>query len=604
MRRILALIRSHDDERGVALAAVLGIGMVVMILAATMVGIATSGATKTTSDRDFANAMAAAYAGLADYQSRVNADNTYATKYGDPSQPFSTGDTFPKGVGTGAALNPAFTSWVTVPGSTGAAGETSYRYAVDNSIAGPQGIVRVQVTGRAGSTTRTLVANVRPDGFSNYLYWTDYESGDPAITGEDCRNVYQNTTYSVSPGGGKDACDRIQFQDGDTLDGPIRSNDVMLICGGRFGSTVQSSVGWSTYRCSSPKAPSFDYYAGYQPEVVSSYTPPSTISAGRDRMYSDDPAVRDTAPGTGCLYTGPTDITFLGNGTMRIRSPLTLATNLQRSGKYGSAPDKCGRLTDLQGSGAVVSTKLLADNLVYVQDEPASSGTGSSTNPNFTKDPSRSPSACMRSVAVKDNGLGFPRRGSVPGLGGTWDEANPETAQGQQIPFSTAYGCTHGDLFVSGKVDASISLVAENYVYVTGDLQYTAGRAASTVLGLVGQEAVLVWNPMVDAYGGTYPMLAGDRTVAAAVLSNQGTFTVQNYAIGGGRGKLTVKGSIAQRFRGAVGKGTNGYLKAYGYDTSLGSYTPPFFPQPVVTTYKVTSQIEVAAAYDAAGVPR
>lgn len=65
-----------------------------------------------------------------------------------------------------------------------------------------------------------------------------------------------------------------------------------------------------------------------------------------------------------------------------------------------------------------------------------------------------------------------------------------------------------------------------------------------------------------------------------------------------------MKGSIAQRFRGAVGKGTNGYLKAYGYDTSLGSYTPPFFPQPVVTTYKVTSQIEVAAAYDAAGVPR
>ncbi|WP_144760657.1 hypothetical protein [Curtobacterium sp. 9128] len=606
MRRILHLIRSHDDDRGIALAAVLGIGMVVMILAATLVGVASSGAAKTTSDRDYANAMAAAYAGLADYQSRVNGDNAYATKYGDETAPFSSGDRFVNGKGG----NAAFDSWVAVPDSTGATGTTSYRYAVDNSIYGQQGIVRVQVTGRAGTTTRTLVANVKPDGFSNYLYWTDYESGDPDVTGESCTNVYQNAAYTVTPTTGKPACTRIQFQDGDSLNGPIRSNDMMLICGGTFKSTVQSAIGWSDQKCSPKKTPNFSYYTGYQPEVVGSYTPPSTISAGLDRMYSDNSAITGTKPGTGCLYTGPTQITFLGNGTMKIRSPLTIATNLQKASPYGSAPAKCGSISDLQGSGATVSTKLLADDLLYVQDEPASAGTGATTNPNYYWNAftaKTATSACMKSPSTVDNGLGFPATGTMKQTtwwGGTttvnYTESKPVKASGGSFDYATAYGCGNGDLFVSGKVDQSVSLVAENYVYITDDLVYATPRAASTVLGLVGQEAVMVWNPMV----GSTPILDADRRIEAAILSNQGTFTVQNYSVGGARGTLTVNGAIAQRYRGAVGQGSNGYLKAYGYDSSLGSYTPPFFPQPVVTTYKVTSQIEVRSAYDASGAPR
>ncbi|GAA3341930.1 hypothetical protein GCM10017714_28020 [Curtobacterium pusillum] len=610
MRRILHFIRSHDDDRGVALAAVLGIGMVVMILAATMVGIATSGATKTTSDRDYANAMAAAYAGLADYQSRVNADNTYATKYGDARAAFSAGDTFPGGYAT----NPAFTRWVAVPDSTGSAGTTSYRYAVDKSIYGQQGIVRVQVTGRAGNTTRTLVANVKPDGFSNYLYWTDYESGDPAVTGEDCTNVYQNADFDARPSNGDNACTKIQFQDGDVLSGPVRSNDMLLICGGTFKSTVQSAQGASNRACSPAKTPSFQYYDGYQPEVVSSYTPPSTISAGRERMYKDDPTITDTTPGTGCLYTGPTQITFTGDGYMTIRSPLTIYTNLQKTSPYGyNAEDKCGKISELQGAGAKVKTSLLANNLIYVQDEPASAGSGASTNPNYywSKYPRHSdaPSACMKSASVSDNGLGFPYTWTT-GSGyyrQTYTESNPlksstdRYGRQQSFDFSVAYGCGNGDLFVSGAVDQSMTLDAENYVYITGDLTYAKPRASSTVLGLVGQEAVLVWNPM---YNGSPLFSTKNRKIEAAILSNQGTFTVQNYSTGGARGTLTVNGSIAQRYRGAVGQGSNGFIKAYGYDSSLASYTPPFFPQPVITTYKVTSQIEVKAAYDANGNPR
>lgn len=166
MIRILHTLRARDDERGVALVAVVGVGMVVMMLVATLVAVSSSGARLTTNDRDWARAAAAAYAGIADYQARLNADNSYGT-HGEEAAPFSrdSGSKFSDGPGG----NPAFgyrpeDRWVDVPGRDGTPSGGSYRYAVDNSKLTSQGAIRVQSTGRAGSTTRTFIANVRPDG--------------------------------------------------------------------------------------------------------------------------------------------------------------------------------------------------------------------------------------------------------------------------------------------------------------------------------------------------------------------------------------------------------------------------------------------------------
>ncbi|WP_410842704.1 hypothetical protein, partial [Paraburkholderia sp. BR14264] len=158
-------LRARDDERGVALVAVVGIGTVVMILVATMVAIATSGATVTSTDRSWNRAIAAAYAGVADYQSRLNADNTYGN-YGQSSAPFSaaTSSTFSKGTGGNAAFNyQAGQPWVSVPTGDGTVSDSSFRYAVDNSTLSSQGVIRLQSTGRSGTTTRTVIANVRPN---------------------------------------------------------------------------------------------------------------------------------------------------------------------------------------------------------------------------------------------------------------------------------------------------------------------------------------------------------------------------------------------------------------------------------------------------------
>ena len=69
-------------------------------------------------------------------------------------------------------------------------------------------------------------------------------------------------------------------------------------------------------------------------------------------------------------------------------------------------------------------------------------------------------------------------------------------------------------------------------------------------------------------------------------------------------GTLTVLGSIAQEWRGAVGtSGGTGFIKSYGYDTRLRNTAPPKFLQPVTTAFSVSQQVEVSAAYDATGAP-
>ncbi|WP_263055021.1 hypothetical protein [Curtobacterium sp. RIT-PI-V] len=611
MIRLLHVIRSRDDERGVALVAVVGIGMVVMILVATMVAIATSGARVTSTDRSWNRAIAAAYAGVADYQSRLNADNTYGN-YGQSSAPFSaaSSSTFSKGTGGNAAFNyQAGQQWVSVPTGDGSAGDSSFRYAVDNSKLSSQGVIRVQSTGRSGTTTRTVVANVRPDGFSNYLYFTNFESGDPTVTNEKgvgtlpCTSVYRPVATSST-------CDQIQFGGGDVLEGPVRSNDQLKVCGAQFKSTVQSVYGVSSSGCTLGR------YAS-NPTTSSTLTPPATIGDLRDYTRSDLASTTSTVEGAGCIYTGPTKITFNGDGTMTVRSPMTIATQVtgatatpgaQITGvnsDTSAAAAKCGAPTDLRSAGGARVT-IPKNNLIFVQNEPSARAAGTTPDPNYWKGNATlknvatacdATSAASTATTLKPNGVGFPFVGSSASN----SETDPTAGGGTSV--TAPYGCDRGDAFVQGTVDKAVTIAAENYLYVTGDIRYPTTRSASTVLGLIGQRAVWVWNPVNT---NNAAILSNDREIDAAILSNTGTFVVQNWTRGSsnGRGTLTVKGSIAQNFRGAVGLASGqGYTKAYTFDSSLATYTPPKFPQPTVTTYRVATQVESKTAYDSNGAP-
>lgn len=180
-------------------------------------------------------------------------------------------------------------------------------------------------------------------------------------------------------------------------------------------------------------------------------------------------------------------------------------------------------------------------------------------------------------------------------------------------------GCRTGDAFVkqsqSKGVEGQVAIAAENHVWVTSNLRY--GDPSSEILGHVGQNAVWVWNPYgtVQKCSGSSclssnsdttttesPLTDRGREIDAAIISVANTFQVQNLNQGSSRGQLTVLGAIAQQYRGPGGTtAPTGYLKKCSYDTRFRNIAPPEFLQAVSTTYGITQEAEVPAAFAANG---
>ena len=133
-----------------------------------------------------------------------------------------------------------------------------------------------------------------------------------------------------------------------------------------------------------------------------------------------------------------------------------------------------------------------------------------------------------------------------------------------------------------------------------GDVVYAQANASTNILGLASDGIAWVWNP-VSASSGASMLGDSGREIDAAIISVNHSFLVQNYGRGGDRGTLTVTGSSAQAFRGVVRNGSNGYIKAYGYDARLRYLAPPKFLSPVTTSYGITTQTEVLPAYRSTG---
>lgn len=575
----------HAADRGVALLIVIGVGMVMLILVATGMTIAMNGLRKTDTDQDWNGALDAAFAGVEEYQSRLATDATYYT-YGDKTAPFSvlTGST-KLTLPTGTAANPAFGlgvsgTWATVPGSSPVA---SFRYEIDNSDYTATGGIRIRSTGRVGQVTRSIVADLKQSGFIDYLYFTDYEVQDPDQTG-----LTQCATHIWE--GRSGSCTSIQFASGDVIAGPVHSNDTLTICGSTFKGKVTTSNPNTPVVITPNGCGTATYAVGtgpvYQPEI----TMPATNAQLKKETRNDLTATDVPLPG--CLYTGPTVITFTSDGKMNVKSPWTVVTNTsQTAGIASASPAACG--TPGTGTGALGSVTgatipTIPSNVVYVQNVPTDS-----SDPNYRS----SPPANVTCLNTNSGGWKFGSSSTTLTQYPVANEITPSTSTSTK----PAYGCKNGDVFVQGTFKGAMTIGAENYIYVTGDLTYS--DSAKDILGLVGNNAVWVWNPMKstsNGYSTTISPLLTDsgRTIQAAIISVLHTFQAQNYDQGSLRGTLTVKGSIAQAFRGPVGTtGSTGYVKAYTYDSRLAYLAPPKFLSPVSSSYGVSQYAGVPTAF-------
>ena len=301
------------DERGVALIAVM---IVSTILAALVIGssaYAIKSQNLSRRDQDWNAALGAAEAAIDDYVFRLNRDESY-WQHSSSNLPDDG--------------NVAFTTWVPIPG---APSDGEFRYDPDTSEFAATGIIKLTATGRVLGTTRTVHATLRKRHFLDYLYFTEYETKDPAayntgspffdpFTPAEAQELCTRHYYDDPP---RDPdCINIHFFSADVINGPLHTNDAMLISGTPTFNG-ETSTSWDDptglrYRQGSSPDPTFARAGdpALEPPIE---MPPSNSEI---RTHADH-----TVGGEGCLFTGPTVIQFNANGTMNVNSPLTRSSN-------------------------------------------------------------------------------------------------------------------------------------------------------------------------------------------------------------------------------------------------------------------------------------
>jgi hypothetical protein len=506
--------RFPRGEAGIALTSVVIVAFIMMLLVGSTITYAVNSQDVARRDQDWNAALAAADAGIDDYIYRLNRFDAY-WRYPDQGPP-------PDG-------NQAFSQWVPVPGP---ANDGRFRYRVDTSTFDVDGTIKIASTGLVRDTTRTVYATLRRQSFLDYLYFTDYEVGDPSLFGPPfvpCARHYWATPGR--PGG--NVCADIYFFTRDIIRGPLHTNDSLLIAGnpqflGPTTSSWENPPGGRRWRDGTGSSNPFFARAGDPAFQSLLPIPPSNVTIRNEA----DPVLG----GTGCLYSGPTQITLKTGGKMDVESPLT-APN----------PSCVGFNLDLPPNG-----------VIYVE---------------------RASGSCP----THPLGYGF---------------------SGSRAPQDrTAYGNCDGDAFVSGTLNGRLTVATENNIIVVDDLLYEGGPTGDDLLGLVANNFVEVYHPVrCPSSCSDIPPTFDDAEINAAILAVNHSFIVQNYAEGTPKGRLTVFGAIAQRFRGPVGtfsgnSTVSGYEKDYVYDDRLQFQSPPYFLDPVRSSWKVATWAEIPPCY-------
>lgn len=538
IERLLDRLRRQE---GFTMVTVLGVMMIGGIFTAGAVAVADGDIFASSDDADQKKALAAAEAGVNDYQFRLDRDLTYWSKCATAPSPSAVNQ---KWNGTGADPR----RWRNVPGSPSkytiellpANGFTSCSTTQpENSmIDATTNSFRIRATGSAVKAKRSVIATFKRRSFLDYVYFTDLETADPAFlagqgdyatwSAQRClkwwRDGRGNELYTASNPDRR--CSEINFASGENIKGPFHTNDEILVCGNpTFGerstdpievsgpAVNQTGSGWRA--CSSQPGSSPNFVGAWRPRSPVLQLP---LSNAKLKTIAD-PAYR---------FTGVTTIELTGS-TLKINGV----------------------------------TKAFPDNGVIYVDQ-----SGTACKPYNLYD------------AYEDYS-GRNQCGNVV-LKGNYSKDLTIAASKDII--------INGDITRDTGTPAMLGLVANQFVRVyhpvknmnedTGDCdEWTAGTTADGA-----------------PYGGG---VGTNRRIDAAILSLTHVFVVDHYWCGTPRGQLTVNGGIAQKFRGAVGTfnastgaTSSGYQKNYVYDRRLRNREPPQFLDPVQASWSVFKQTE------------
>ncbi len=631
-RRLLALRRRPDQEQGSILVVVVGSMLILGMFATVGFAYSMSSQRFARHDQDYLAAMAAAQSGVEDFISRLNGADTYA--YSPDCTNLAWEGPMDPAANTCGWTTTTAPGWL--PVSPGVTDPTAphYHYSVDSSQRN-QGTYRLLVTGRVNGVYRSIDTTVGKGGSTDYVYYTDFESADPknvqayppSGTGKvECgKNGSEFARYwHSSPSRSGQGCVEITFVGGDRLDGEVFTNDsIYASLKGGVKPVFLEQVYTSDRKCLSATAASSTWepnclrsggvadFSGKQPKYHDPFYLPDNSAA-----FADLP---------GCHYYGSTRILFNQNGTMTVWNKKTVNKSVAplAVAAAGGTKPACGTLTQLDSaSGATVAVP--TEQTIYVAASTAT------------------PRQCYAGELGGPSGATLPV-GTFSSTAASGPTSASSTYDADVTMLETTKYCAEGNLYVEGVVKGRVTLAAAQSIVAIGDVVLAGGRAMTSpdMVGMVATNSVEVFHPRkgVMRSQGECTKYNGDGTcktrsttkfqwvgtldsttlgevsnwprrfkepgagsytptkgimVTAAVQTLLHSFYVQQYAVGGEKGDLTVYGSLAQRWRGIVGQGENGYSKDYRYDRRLQFATPPYFPKWANARYTLRYSGEVS----------
>ena len=543
------LLGRARDERGFTMIAVMMVMLVAGLFVAGAFAASDGDLPLGKESRDSKAAYAAAEAGIQYYAYHVAQDPDYWTKCTTVPAP-NPGEPNPvtsEWYGLSVAPDTRAGHWRNVPG-------TSSTYAIellaakDPTAAQPTpqctlndqtsmldpgtGTFRIRATGRSGTESRSIIASFRRPSFLDYLYFTDFETWDPAVYTSPTDQANAATQCDDYHGSRAGWCQEITFPGNDQILGPFHSNDFV-----HFGNGTDVGRPGKNDKLESA-------------QNASSYDGSPALTAPWKSGATNLPVPVSNAE---LKAVATTALTFTGRTKLRLSG--STVSYVKRDGTTGSV--------SLAGTNGVI----------YVKNATATACAGS------------------KSPQIADY-ADLPNNSALSGCGnayisGTYDTSFTLTTDNDIILDATGTDATDSDLKRDPSSDAVAGLVASNFVRVGHHVTRTAQQQSnnpetnctnvSPTVGDVTIEAAVLavtHSFLVDNFGCGVPL---------------GTVHIKGALAQKFRGRLAGTGT-------ADGGVSAGYLKDYQYDDRFRYRSPPYFLSPVVSAWHVVRENEQVPA--------
>jgi Tfp pilus assembly protein PilE len=410
-------------------------------------------------------------------------------------------------------------------------------------------------------STHEIIATFQVIGFLNFVYFTNHEIEDPSLY--EGPSICSNT-HAYYPE--TKACNIIQFATGDSVKGPMHTNDAVCVGGsaafGREGHSPADTVefyralntecgGTGKYNTSSGK-----FSKGESMEPPESDGSLETYALEENEFTGVTHLVLNGSTNTISVTNGgvPKEIPWPSNGLLWVKGSST------SSCPYKYEPHETDDLfetTNETNCGTVYVHGTYSKSLTIASsDDVIINGSLTPTGVTLGSEPSGS--ATLGLIANNYVRIYHPVEETYTIKSGS--KCKSQTYQGDYGNSRTIE-------------DKEKSPAGSDICEYTNEAHY------------FGSEEVDACNA---------PNASGSLTspwVYAAILSTLHSFIVDNFSCGAKLENLNVYGAIAQNYRGIVGtSGNTGYIKNYNYDERLAVDEPPYFLAPLKAGWKVARE--------------